>query len=173
MPFPNKQLRVFPNPWLYIDHLGRPAGRLPFDGYEHSPSFGAIGATLTDVKLMVPANIMRVAGTDMEVTQAAHDHRITYSKDAVSIPNTAYYRDALKRYDLVAADKETAKEAGLKFEEPYIVLNRLKVEAVKKFNAETDEDAYSRFGSVEPFFDSPVTNQAPAPVAVVAAKASN
>lgn len=156
MPFPNKKLKVHPNPWVFIDHLGRPAGRLPFDGYEHSQSPGAVGATITDVKLVQSAMIMRVAGRDLEVNPAQHDHRITYSKEAVEIPNTAYYRDAIKRFDLVAADSATAQEAGVKFEDPSSVLSKLKLEAVARFNAETAEDAYSRFGAVEPIYVSSV-----------------
>jgi|SRR6478735_6135492 len=164
MPFPTKKLRVYPNPFTYIDHFGRPAGRLPFDGYEHSQTPGAVGASITDVVLTQSAMFMRVAGRDLEVNPPQHDHRITYSKDAVEIPNTAYYRDALKRLDLVAADKDTALEAGIKFEDPSKVLAAYKAEAVAKFNAETAEDAYARFGSVEPLYtpSNQPTVQAPA-----------
>src|SRR6478752_10448461 len=150
MPFLNKKLRVYPNPWTYIDHLGRPAGRLPFDGFEHSQSPGSVGASITDVTQVQSAMVMRVAGRDLEVNPAQHDHRITYAAGYVEIPNTAFYRDALKRLDLVAADKETASEAGIKFEDPKKVLDSYKAEAIAKFNAETAEDAYARFGAVEP-----------------------
>ncbi len=156
MPFPTKKLKVHPNPWTYIDHLGRPAGRLPFDGFEHSQSPGAVGASITDVVQLQSAMVMRVAGRDLEVNPAQHDHRITYSKEAVEIPNTAYYRDAIKRLDLIAADSATAKECGLKFEDPTKVLAKCKEEAVAKFNAEAAEDAYSRFDSVEPLYTQPV-----------------
>jgi hypothetical protein len=166
MPFPSKKLKVHPNPWVYIDHLGRPAGRLPFDGFEHSQSPGSVGASITDVKQIQSAMVMRVAGRDLEVNPAQHDTRITYSKDAVEIPNTAYYRDALRRLDLVSADKETAQEAGLKFEDPAKVLAKYKDEAIERFNAETAEDAYARFGAVEPLYtaSAQATVQAPAKV---------
>jgi hypothetical protein len=163
MPFPSKKLRVFPNPYTYIDHLGRPAGRLPFDGFEHSPSPGSVGAAITDVIKIQSAMMMRVAGQDLEISPAQHDTRITYSKEAVEIPKTHYYVDAIKRLDLVAADSGTAQEAGVKFEDPAKVLAAYKAEAVARFNAETAEDAYARFGSVEPlYFQTAV--QAPAKV---------
>lgn len=164
MPFPNNKLKVHPNPWVYIDHEGRPAGRLPFDVFEHSPSPGAVGATITDVKLLQSAMTMRVAGLNLEVNPAQYDHRITYSKESVEIPNTAYYRDAIKRADLVAADEATAQVAGIKFEEPSKVLSKLKDAAVSRFNAETAEDAYSRFGSVEPIYISSAQPTVQAPV---------
>jgi hypothetical protein len=167
MPFPTKKLKVHPNPWCYIDHLGRPAGRLPFDSFEHSQSPGAVGATITDVKQIQSAMVMRVAGRDLEVNPAQHDTRITYSKDAVEIPNTAYYRDALRRLDLVAADSATAQEVGMKYEDPNKVLSRLKDEAVTRFDAETAEDAYARFGSVDPIY---TPSSAPAPSKVDAVK---
>lgn len=168
MPFPTTKLKVLPNPWTYIDHNGQPAGRLPFDGYEHSPGPGAVGASITDVKLVQKAMVMRVAGADLEVNPAQHDHRITYSKDPVSIPNTKYYIDALRRGDLVAADKETALIAGLKFEDPTKVLAVLKAAAVKAFDAETAENAYARFGSVEPLYTESEVSTTPAPAAQAA-----
>ncbi len=171
MPFPAKKIRVFPNPYTYIDHLGRPAGRLPFDGFEHSPSPGSVGASITDVVKVQSAVNMRVAGVDMEVNPAQHDTRITYSKDPVEIPKTHYYLDAIRRRDLIAADKETAAEAGVKFEDPSVALSRYRSEAIARFDAETAEDAYSRFGSVEPlyFHTTQPTVQAPAKVEPVKA----
>lgn len=174
MPFPNSKLRVFPNPWVFVDHLGRPAGRLPFDAYEGSPSFGFVGATLTDVKLIAKEMVFRVAGQDIPVNPAQHDHRITYSKEPVEIQNTAYYRDAVKRLDLIAADSETASTCGLLFVDPSRVLAKQKAEAIAKFDAETAEDAWKRFGAVEPIYTSsvPETVQS-APVKVEAAKVTN
>jgi len=172
MPFPSKKIRVFPNPYTYIDHLGRPAGRLPFDGFEHTQSAGFVGAVISNVVKVQPAMVMRVAGVDMEVNPAQHDIRITYSADPVEIPKTHYYLDAIRRKDLIAADQETAQLAGIKFEDPKKVLSSCRSEAIKRFDAETDEDAYSRFGSVEPlYFPSTATVQAPVPEKVEPAKA--
>ena len=155
MPLPSKKLRVFPNPWVYIDHLGRPAGRLPFDAFEHSQSPGAVGAEICDVKLVAAATVMRVAGRALEVQFPQHDTRIKYTRDPVSIPASNYYRDAVKRGDLVAADQETAALCGVTFTDPAKALANAKAEAVAKFNAETGEDAYAAFGSVDPIFDTP------------------
>jgi len=155
MPFPSKKLRVHPNPYTYIDHLGRPAGRLPFDGFEHSPTPGYVGATITNVVQVQSPLRMRVAGVEMEVNPAQHDIRITYESDPVEIPRTHYYIDAIRRGDLIAADKETAIEAGVSFEDPVKKLAKIKEEAVTKFDAETAENAYERFGSVEPLYITP------------------
>jgi len=172
MPFPSNKVRVYPNPYTYIDHLGRPAGRLPFDVFEHSPNPGFVGASITDVVSIKAAMTMRVAGVDMEVNPAQHDMRITYSADPVEIPKTHYYIDAIRRQDLIAADPETAQLAGIKFEDPKSVLSSCRSEAISRFDAETDEDAYSRFGSVEPlYFPSTVTISAP--VKVESAKDDN
>lgn len=166
MPLPTKKLRVFPNPWTYIDHLGRPAGRLPPDGYEDSPSARAIGAEITDVFETQKAMMMRVAGVDMIVNPPQHDHRITYSKDAVEIPNTPYYRYAVKGLELVAADAETAAVCGVKFEDPTKALARLRDTAIKAFNAETGEDAHKKFGAIEPLYsEARVGNIPTVPVA--------
>ena len=170
MPFPSNKIRVYPNPYVYIDHLGRPAGRLPFDGFEHSPSAGFVGASVTDIVKVKSAMTMRVAGIEMEVKPAQHDMRITYSADPVEIPKTHYYLDAIRRQDLIAADQETARLAGVKFEDPKKVLATYRSEAISRFDAETDVDAYSRFGSVEPlYFPSTATVQAPAKVESVKA----
>jgi len=171
MPFPSKKIRVFPNPYTYIDHLGRPAGRLPFDGFEHSPSPGFVGASITNVVKIQSAMTMRVAGVDMEVNPAQHDIRITYSGEAVEIPPTKYYLDAIRRLDLVAADKETAQLAGIKFEDPTKVMAAYRAEAVGRFDAETAEDAYSRFGSVEPLYFPTTQPIVPAPAKVEPVKA--
>jgi hypothetical protein len=180
MPVPTPKLKVYPNPWVYIDHRGRPAGRLPPDPHEDSPSAGPVGAALTEVVEIKKATQMRVAGVDMETSQAQHDHRFVYSKVPVSIPNTPYYRYAVKCGDLVAADSKTASLCGIKFEDAEKVLAKAKADAVAKFDAETDQDAYKLFGSVEPLYmqdDAPVTKpvapsqNAPAP-SVEAAKAN-
>lgn len=170
MPFPSKKIRVFPNPYTYIDHLGRPAGRLPFDGFEHSPNPGFVGAAISNVVKIQSAMTARVAGVEMEVNPAQHDMRITYSADAVEIPKTHYYLDAIRRLDLIPADKETAQEAGVKFEDPKKTLNDFRSEAIKRFDAETAEDAYSRFGSIEPLY-SPSAQPFSAPVKVESVKA--
>lgn len=153
MPLPSNKLRVYPNPWSYIDHLGRPAGRLPFDGFEHSPSPGAVGARLTDVKLVMAANVMRVANRDLEVQFPQHDHRVTYTAEPVTIPATAYYRDAIRRSDLVPADAETSALAGIQHVDAKIKLAGLRKEAIERFNAETGENAFAVFGSNEPIFE--------------------
>lgn len=183
MPFPTAKLKVLPNPWQYIDHFGQPAGRLPPDPYEDSPSAGPVGARMTDVKEVQKAQMMRVAGVDMEVGSAQHTHRFVYAKEPVSIPNTPYYRNAVKCGDLVAADSKTASLCGVKFEDPKSVLAKAKAAAIAKFDAETDEDAYKLFGSVEPLYvqddaaaSAPAVKTAPvippAPAQTDAAKAS-
>lgn len=161
MPFPKKTLSVVPNPWLYIDHLGRPAGRVPFDAFEHSASPGFVGAGFASVELVARAMTMRVAGRDLEVNPAQHDHRIAYSRSPVPIPTTNYYKAAIKNGELFAADQETALESGIRFTSPALMLDQAKKEAVERFNAETGDDAYSRFGSVDPIYIPEAATAAP------------
>ncbi len=173
MPFPTKKLRVFPNPWTFIDHLGRPAGRLPPDGYEDSPSAGPVGAMLTDVVEVQKTMTMRVAGQDVPVNLPQHDHRVVYSKDSVEIPNTAYYRYAVKSREIVAADAETAAVCGIKFEDPAKLLAYLRSISITQFDAETGEDAYKKFGAVEPLYTKPAASPVSASVPVEAVKAES
>jgi len=164
-----RTLRVHPNPYILgtVDHLGRPAGRVRCDYYEHAKT-GFVGAQLTDFVEVQPAVEQRMGGRTFVHSQARHDHRVTYSKVAVEIPNTAYYRDAIKRGDLFAADKKTWVACGgaaASFVEPKEALAKAKAEAIEHFDAATGEDAHKEMGAFEPIW---IGDEAPAAPAAAA-----
>lgn len=158
MPVPVPRLRVHPNPFVgsdhdgsSIDHLGRPAGRLPCDYHEHSKT-GWVGAKLTDLIETAPAQSFKIGKRSFDTAPARIEHRVAYSKIAVDIPNTAYYRDAIKRGDLFAADKKSWVASGgaaMTFVEPATALMKARANAIAFFNAATGDGAHAEMGSSE------------------------
>lgn len=156
MPIPIRTLKVHPNPYVgdTIDHLGRPAGRVKCDYYEHSKT-GFVGAVLTDFVEVSPAIEHKIDGRSFSVVPAQHDHRVAYSRVAVEIPNTAYYRDAIKRGDLFAADVKTFVAAGgaaAQFVDPAKALAAARDAEIARFNAATGDDAHAEMGAFEPLW---------------------
>lgn len=156
MPIPVKYLNVRSNPWIVgcIDHLGRPAGRVHVDPHEHSPVPATfVGCRFAEVKEIEAAKTMKLGKREIETAPARHDHRIAYSKENVSIPNSGYYRDAIKRGDLLPADEKTARHCGIaKFVKPEEALEKCRTEAIKNFNDSTGEDAHAEMGASEPLW---------------------
>lgn len=177
MPIPQRQLLVLPNPWVVgcIDHLGRPAGRLPVDYYEHSQVPATfVGCRFAEVKEIEAAKFQRLGKIEVPFEPAHHDHRIIYSKEPVAIPNSAYYRDALKRGDLIAADARTAAAAGLsKFVKPEEALRAARAEAIGHFNASTGDNAHAEMGAFEPLWEGELPAAAPTPAAATSAPAAS
>jgi hypothetical protein len=100
-----KTLRVHPNPYLHLDHEGRPAGACPFDPDEHDgSSLRYVGATRVTTET-------RREDPRRGIT-AQHDYTWEFSKEAVVVPATDYYRRAIRSGELLAADVETFVEAG-------------------------------------------------------------
>lgn len=171
MPVPVPRLRVHPNPFVgsdhdgsSIDHLGRPAGRLPCDFHEHSKT-GWVGARLTDLVETAPAQSFKIGKRTFDTAPARVEHRVSYSKVSVDIPNTAYYRDAIKRGDLFAADKKSWVAAGgaaQAFVEPATALMKARANAIALFNAATGDGAHSDMGAFEPlWFDGDDSDPTP------------
>jgi len=169
MPVPVTRLRVFPNPYIKetIDHLGRPAGRVKCDHYEHSKT-GLVGAKFAEVVETHPAQSYKVGKLNYTTAPARHDHRIAYSRVAVEIPNTGYYREAVKRGDLFAADKKTWVACGgaaLTFVDPATALAKAKKETIEHFDASTGDGAHAEMGGHEPLWFGGDEPAAAAPVA--------
>jgi len=134
MPVPVSRLRVHPNPYIKetIDHLGRPAGRVKCGHFEHAKT-GLVGAKFVEVVETHAAQSFKVGKLSYVTAPARHDHRIAYSRVPVEIPNTGYYRDAIKRGDLFAADRKTWVASGgaaIPFVEPAVALAKAKKEAL-------------------------------------------
>ncbi len=121
------KLKVWPNPFLQIDHEGRPNGVLPYepegDGVRTFDSRRFVGAHLKAVILEeFPKGDPR---------QTVQDTTFEYEEVAVEVKNTPYYRNALKDGSLFAADEKTARLAGIKFVDPDKALTNAKTAALE------------------------------------------
>ncbi|HEY8624293.1 MAG TPA: hypothetical protein VIM74_10565, partial [Casimicrobiaceae bacterium] len=82
--------------------------------------------------------------------------------------NTGYYRDAIKRGDLFAADRKTWVASGgaaITFVEPAVALAKAKKEALEHFDGSTGEGAHEEMGGHGPIWfggDEPAAPVAPA-----------
>lgn len=177
MPVPVQKLLVRPNPWIEgcIDHLGRPAGRVHVDPQHGHVTYATfVGCKFVDVVETTPEQSIKVGKKEIPTAPARHDHRIAYSKEAVALPNTGYYRDALKRGDLFPEDEATARAAGIaKFVPPEDALKRARENAIAHFNANTGENAHAEMNELfqggEPIWLADEAEQAAADKAVVKA----
>jgi hypothetical protein len=151
-----------------IDHNGIPCGVCPLDKYEHSPgSTGAmgVGAVIQVDKtrvtqLLEPGDDQRSAMQKTVwafMTVDADDPSLPKKltdEDAVQLPHTAYYVERLQHGELVAADEETARVAGIPFEDPKKLIPRLADAAIKAWNLHfegVDGGAFAHFQKERPF----------------------
>ncbi len=144
-----RTLWVLPNPWAAIDHLGRPAAAVPVDPVDHDPHNRRwVGATC-EAKLVKPAQRQRIGSQIVVVAEAEYDLEWTFTDAPVRLPNTPYYRERVKRGELLAADKATAAACNVKlakFQDPKRYLETLKGEAIKEFDARNGDGAYEALG---------------------------
>ncbi len=130
-----KTLRVYANPYQHLDHEGRPANACPCDPDNHTPDRRFVGATIKATK---------TEEADPKLgKEARYDRFFEFTEEKVEIPNTDYYRRAIKSGQLIAADEETAKLCGFykgEYLDPKAVLETEKKEALKRFRAERGED---------------------------------
>ena len=68
-------------------------------------------------------------------------------KEPISITTSPYYIDRIRSGELIAADEETARHAGVRFTDPKVLLIAIAESAVKGFNAQFEDssDVYSEF----------------------------
>ena len=140
MPVQKRTLSVLPNPWLYIDHKGRPAARVaveqPVNGTYDPRTVGSSIAA---------AQLVSAARKDAPLSQDIHDLEIQYSKEPVEVRNTPYYRRAVMDGELVAADRDSFVAAGGKpreFEGYLEHIEKKKAAAIKQFDVENGEGAF-------------------------------
>lgn len=128
-----RTLLVWPNPFHALDHEGHPAGVLSYeptgDGVKTFDSRRFIGATLQS-KILEKA----VEGTAQQTMQRTW---FEFTEEVVEVPESAYYKHAIARGEIFAADEATARRCGIVqgFVEPAELLERARKEAV---------DAYER-----------------------------
>lgn len=142
-----KKLRVLPNPWLHIDEKGRPAGlcRLEQPNNRHVFVHGWVGATVATVTEVEPAKRVTIGGRTFEQKAGIHYLTFAHSDEPVTVDNTQYYRKRVACGDLIAFDVETAKACGIRaeqFVEPAKLLEQIKADAVRQFDAENGEGAF-------------------------------
>ncbi len=149
MPIPVKTLSVLPNPWVYIDHKGRPAGRFPYESADGVPTDGrTIGSHIASAEEAQAAKSVRIAGFTFQLSAADHDIQIAYSNEPVTVPNTQYYRKAISRGDLIAADVKSATLSGIAakdFESYAKHVESKRAAAIAEFDAANGEGAFAHF----------------------------
>lgn len=131
---PAKTLRVLPNPYLHLDHEGRPSSAVPVDP-GHNPGRAWVGAHLC----------VTVLTKDKQGFATDQDTWFEFDlAEPAEVPNTHYYAHAVRHGQLIAADEATARTVGRKFADPATTLAESKVAAAKRFAAHyPDEDAPS------------------------------
>lgn len=156
-------LSVHCNPWHALDHEGRPAGRFPKERSRETvlhQGYVAVECVASAPEKLPPGH----QGTPHQDT-CWH-----FSREAVEVPATKYYLDALKHREILPADEKTAKLALgplATFRPLDIVLEEEKLAAYAKWHACFNE--HPEF--VEPFArPKPNGTDAPIDVAEKAAK---
>ncbi|MBA2686851.1 MAG: hypothetical protein H0U64_02000 [Gemmatimonadaceae bacterium] len=149
MPVPKPKLRVLPNPWTYIDHKGRPAGRFPYETENGVASDGrTIGSHIASADEVKAATSVRIAGFTFQLSAADHDIQIAYSDEPTTVPNTPYYRKAIMTGQLIAADVRTANICGIPskdFEGYAGHVDKKRDDAVAEFDAANGDGAFKHF----------------------------
>jgi septal ring factor EnvC (AmiA/AmiB activator) len=123
MPKP-KFVLVHPNPYHHIDHEGRPSAICPWDPVDHNPDRGFVGARIGHVVL----EQYEPGDARGEMLQANH---VVYDDEPVRLPASAYYLNAIRRGELIAADFATAKMANTNAIEDNFVEPSAALEAAK------------------------------------------
>jgi len=160
MPKP-RTLRVLPNPYVFIDHEGRPHGSFDADPIQHDPNARKIGIkAIKATPIRLPSK-----GDDRP---ALHDVVLEYSDEVQTLPDgdavhgpSLHARMGLKQGAvvedvkdakgavtgrkivlpgaLVAADEETAKAVGLPFADPIELLAAAREAAIKQWTLDYGE----------------------------------
>lgn len=130
MPIRVPTLRVYANPWTYIDEHGRPMGVVMVDVNNHVNDRRWVGARL-GAEEIEKAQVQVVKGRESETRPARHKLHLEVAPEGEEVPNTAYYRERIKNGELFAGDAQTASVAGLKeFLPVYVAEARARDEAI-------------------------------------------
>src|SRR5690242_46357 len=108
MPLRVPTLRVFANPWTYIDEHGRPVGVCMVDVNHHVPDPSRFVGARRVAELLEKERVEVVKGREHTTKAARHKLHIEYATEAEEVPNTAYYRERIRGGELFAADAQTA-----------------------------------------------------------------
>ena len=130
MPLRPSTLKVLPNPWAHVDHLGAPAGACPRD-LVNDPSAGRWVGAKIDEELTVITRPEKKG----ELRNGQQRTVWCFSAQPVEVPHSAYYRRKVKRGELFAADEATAKACGVKHQDPKTLLAAAKETAAAAFDS--------------------------------------
>lgn len=124
---PKRVLRVYVNPYTFIDHEGRPAGVFP-----HDPAYlpGQMHVGLSRVESTVTEKRDPTKDPRPSLTDRVH-HYDAEIQEVPDVPGQNHYRQGIREGSLIPADEATAKAVGMKFEDPQAALTRARVKAVK------------------------------------------
>jgi hypothetical protein len=133
-----KTFKVYPNPYVYIDHDGYPAGACPCDMPEHvgMTSRRFVGAKLDSEETRL---LEKLSKEESRYRDARQQTRFAFDfSEPTTLPVTEYYRDRLNSSELIAADAETHKQTSIvgDFVSPKDALAKAKAAAVKRWAAE-------------------------------------
>lgn len=145
MPVPIRTLKVRPNPWIEIDPRGLPSGVVSYEQPAGSFDPRLVGASRVNFqRLQEPPKGVPLA-------QEIDVHEVKYSDEDVLLPNTSYYRRRIIRGELIAVDKVTYVAAGGSakgFEEQAALLEQIKRDAIKAFDASNGEGAFEALAAL-------------------------
>lgn len=141
-----KKLRVLPNPWLHIDERGQPAGLCRIEQPTNGTFIeGWIGVTVRKVEEVEAPKRVTIKGRVFEQKAGIHYLHFAHADQPITVDNSPYYRKRVAAGDLVAFDEETASACGISkrnFVKPEALLEQLKVDAIKQFDAENGQGAF-------------------------------
>lgn len=106
-------LLVMPNPYAALDARGRPAAAYPLEGLAGRDRY--LGAQVDHARTKKIGRLVLIPDgyTPAEGAGEADLMAAWASTSAVEVPDTAYYRLALRRGDVLPGNADTAKAVGL------------------------------------------------------------
>lgn len=139
-------LKVLPNPYASLDAQGNPDGVVRYD-----PALGLpgvvhyVGATVTAKwvdKSGAPAGPLRPPPAVAKKNDAHFrpvERAVTFSGEAVDIPDSPYHRERVRDGSQIAADPQTARACGVPFLPYAAAIERAKARACEKYKAQTGQ----------------------------------
>lgn len=136
--FSKRELVVFANPWVALDHKGRACGACACDPVHHTPDRRFVGAEVD----MERTKLLRNPRPGDVLRSVPQDTVWKFDTGPVKLPITGYYKDKIRKGDLIAADAETAALAGIAFVDPTKTLAAAKASAIQAFDSMYGSGAY-------------------------------
>ena len=123
-------LKLIPNPYVFIDHLGRVAGTHPIRPDSHNGGCHKIGAR---VSRDVSAKLNPLGGPGTGNTPIVQDTIWEHDAEPFTVehaPGDSFFAIAVKVGDIFPADKATADLLGVEFKDPFALLASARAKAI-------------------------------------------